>query len=114
MRKNGQALVEFIIILPVIIMLLLGIIDFGMIFYKKNYLESSLDEITEIYKKTKDESKINDYLNKSKEDIKYNISYDNEYTTIILEQKYNFITPGLNLIITNPYEIEVTRVIYDE
>ena len=36
MNKKGQALVEFIIILPVIIFIIMVIIDFMMIFTYKN------------------------------------------------------------------------------
>ena len=36
MKKNkGQALVEFIIIIPVLLLLLMGMIDFGNIIHKK-------------------------------------------------------------------------------
>ena len=33
--KKGQALVEFIIILPILIFILLAVVDYGMISYTK-------------------------------------------------------------------------------
>ena len=35
MNRKGQALVEFVLILPIFIMILFSIVDFGMIFNKK-------------------------------------------------------------------------------
>ena len=40
MNRKGQALVEFVLILPIFIMILFSIVDFGMIFNKKNELEN--------------------------------------------------------------------------
>ena len=46
MNRKGQALVEFVLILPIFIMILFSIVDFGMIFNKKNELENiSIDII---------------------------------------------------------------------
>lgn len=114
MKNKGQALVEFIIILPIFIVMLLGIIDFGSIFYKKNYLENVLEEVTEMYKKEKSIEKIEEYLNDidSKISFLYEIS-DNDSIDIKLEYSYVVITPGLNIILDNPYQIKVSRVIYN-
>ena len=38
-NKKGQALVEFVVIMPIFIMLLISIIDLGNIIYKKYHLE---------------------------------------------------------------------------
>ena len=46
MNRKGQALVEFVLILPIFIMILFSIVDFGIIFNKKNELENiSIDII---------------------------------------------------------------------
>ena len=49
-KKRGQALVEFIIILPILIMLFFGAIDFGRIILRKNELESITSDLVELYK----------------------------------------------------------------
>ena len=50
MKMNkGQALVEFIIILPVALLLVLGVIDFGNIIYKKYTVENDLDTVLDQY-----------------------------------------------------------------
>jgi len=113
MKNKGQALVEFIIVLPVLIIILLGIIDFGMIFYKKNYLENTLEEITEIWKKEQSKESVDSYLNDLDNHIKIDLKKYEEKVDIDLEMNYEVMTPGLNLILGNPYEIKVSRVIYN-
>ena len=63
MMKNnkGQALVEFIIIIPVLIFILFALIDFGNIILQKYKLEDSMDTISELYL-VNDTSGINSYL----------------------------------------------------
>ena len=45
MNRKGQALVEFVLILPVFIFLLFAVYDFGMIFNTKNKLENDSTDI---------------------------------------------------------------------
>ena len=67
MRRNskGQALVEFVIILPIILMILFIIIDFSNIFYQKNHLESTLNDVVEYKENGKSNSYIKDKINDS-------------------------------------------------
>ena len=57
MKNRGQALVEFILIVPIFLLILLAIIDFGNIFKTKYDLQNDLDLIAELYK----DEKIDDY-----------------------------------------------------
>ena len=45
MNRKGQALVEFVLILPVFILILFAIVDFGTILSKKNELENDSIDI---------------------------------------------------------------------
>ena len=38
-KENGQSLVEFALVLPILLILVFGLIDFGMLFAAKNQLE---------------------------------------------------------------------------
>ena len=49
MNKKGQALVEFILILPVLIFILLAIFDVGMLFMSKYDLNNNLDTVADFY-----------------------------------------------------------------
>ena len=46
MNKKGQALVEFILILPVLLLIVMAIIDIGNIFLNKYDLNKDLDTVT--------------------------------------------------------------------
>ena len=107
MNKKGQALVEFIIILPVIIFIIMMIIDFMMIFAYKNELENDMNNIVKVYNKNKEE-----VLNITDNII--TIKEENKYINITISKNYQTITPGLSLILGNPYEIKCERVILNE
>lgn len=105
MNKKGQALVEFIVILPVIIFIVMLIVDFMTIFSYKNKLESEMNIAVNLYK----DNKIED-INK------YNFSYEvkDNYVYLTLSYNYKTITPGLSYVLGNPYEIKCERVILNE
>ena len=46
--KKGQALVEFVIILPIFLFLLLGVIDVGRIMYTKVNLENTISDVVDM------------------------------------------------------------------
>ena len=50
LNKKGQALIEFIIILPIFLILVMGIFDFGNIMYQRYKLENSFD----LYRRSSD------------------------------------------------------------
>ena len=45
MNKRGQALIEFVLILPVLLLLIFAFIDFGRIIVCKNHLEGVMNEV---------------------------------------------------------------------
>lgn len=112
MRKNsGQALVEFIIIVPILLLMLLGIVDFGNIVYQKYSLESNLDTAVSLYQNN-NQTDLAEYL--LQEELKIDYQSNGDFVTIILTKKINIMTPGLNIILKEPYEIKVERTIYYE
>lgn len=107
MNRKGQALVEFILILPIFIVILFAIVDFGTILNKKSELENTSSDIVNMLKNN---SSINDIKNiYSKLDI--SLEKDEKYTKILITEDINIMTPGLNLVLGNPYEVKVERVI---
>ncbi len=110
MKKRGQALVEFIIILPIFIMLVLGVIDIGKILYSKMMLESQISEVISLYESGKTQEEIATKL-EFDEDISLDIVRDNEYINFDLTKNIEIITPGLNFVFENPYSLKVTRSI---
>ena len=113
-NKKGQALVEFVIILPIFIFMIFGVIDLGKILYTKNNLESKMEEVITSYEKSKNEVEVERNLDLEKEHIVLSIAKEKEYTEFKLEKQMDIITPGLNSILGNPYQITTKRVIYSE
>ena len=112
MKNNrGQALVEFIVILPVFLLLIISVIDFGNIISKKYSLENDIDVISDMYKDGKN-SEINTYI--KDKDIKINYSNKEDLFTIKLSKDIKVISPMLNLIFGSTYEINVEKSIYNE
>lgn len=107
MNRKGQALVEFVLILPIFIMILFSIVDFGMIFNKKNELENiSVDVVNMLNKDIPLEEIKSEYA-----DIDIEISNDDKYKNVVISDKIDILTPGLNRILGNPYEVKVERKI---
>lgn len=108
--KKGQALVEFIIILPIFLMLVLGVIDLGQILYQKNALESEMTDVITMYDSGKTKEEIESKLALKKDDITLKIENENKFSLV---KDIDIITPGLNLIMGNPYKLKVSRVIHE-
>ena len=107
MNKKGQALIEFVLILPVFLFLLFAVYDFGMIFTTKNKLESSAADIINLYK----EGKNIDELKVIYTDLVISFENETDYMKIMVKDNIKLITPGFNRIFGNPYQIMVERYI---
>ena len=111
MKNKGQALIEFIIILPVLIMILMSIIDFGNIIYKKYNLENHLDYVVRLYQDDKKDL-INSYANKN--NFSVTKEENNNTTTITIKEKIKINTPVLSNILKSPYTISASRDVYEK
>ena len=107
MNNTGQALIEFVLILPVFLLILFAIIDFGLIFSSKSNLESDSADIIELFKNGTSIDKIQEIYS----DNSINISNDGEYYIFTISSSVDLITPGLNRILGDPYIINVERVV---
>ena len=110
LNKKGQALIEFVIILPIFLILVMGVMDFGNILYQKYKLENSIDYISDLYENQKNDD-ITAYLDNN--DIDMYTRLGDDYATIELSKTVDVITPGLNLIIGDSYNIKTSKVIYE-
>ncbi|MBP5683944.1 MAG: pilus assembly protein [Bacilli bacterium] len=113
-NKKGQALVEFVLVLPIIILLIFVVFDIGHIILTKNHLESVMSDCVEMNSNGKTIDEIRSYLNSDKE---YKITLDvigGEHTTYRLETKIKLMTPGMKRILSNPYKVTLERRIVNE
>lgn len=112
MKDNkGQALIEFILIIPIFMFILLSIIDIGNIVISKYKLEDNISVVADLYQQNR-QSELNDYIKSNNLIIYYNNNTD--YTNIVLEKNVNIITPGLNVILGRKMNIQTERSIYHE
>lgn len=111
MKNNkGQTLVEFIIILPIFLLLIISMIDFGNIISKKYSLENDIDVVSDLYK-AKNYDEINKYIDTK--DIKVSYKNNNELFTITLTKDIKIISPMLNLVFGKVYNISVEKSVYE-
>lgn len=108
MNRKGQALVEFVLILPVFLMMIFAMVDFGTILNNKNMLENDSADIVEMYKNGSTIGEINDIYSGI---IVRSNEYHGKYTKIFIEKDVKLITPGMNRVLSNPYKIKIERVI---
>ena len=100
MNKKGQALIEFIIILPIFIMLMLAVFDYVRIYSEKSNLESVIEDVI-----------LSNELND--DNITILKETDDEKTKYILNKSIDIYSPVISVIIGNKYVVSVSRVIYE-
>lgn len=109
MNKKGQALVEFIIILPIFLVLVLGVIDLGNILYQKTMLEGKMNDVISMYESGNSSLEILEDMDLKNTTL--DITEDDRTIRIHLKKEIDLITPGLNLVLDNPYQLDVSRSI---
>lgn len=108
MNRKGQALVEFVLILPVFLMILFIIVDFGVILNNKSRLENDSADIIDLYKNG---STIEEIKTIYKDTEITKEDYKTKYIKITIKKDINLITPGLERILEDPFPITIERII---
>ncbi len=104
MNKKGQALVEFVLVLPVLIFLLLAFIDIARLMIMKNHLESVLNTVNVETNEVKDK----EYQ------IQINKKNDGDKVEIELKSCLEVTTPGLNKILGDPACVSTSKIMKDK
>lgn len=110
MNNKGQALVEFVLILPIFILILFVIIDFGIIVNTKSSLENKSIDILGFVKNDKPLEEIKTIY----KDLDITIEEQSDYIKITISKEVDIITPGLNRILDDPYIAKVERLVYND
>ena len=113
-NKKGQALVEFIIIVPVLIMLIFCMVDFGKIFSTKSDLENYMSKVVAMKEDDKSIDDIKTYLNKTDCDCVLKVNNNKKDLKLELGKNIDIFTPGLNLVLGDPYLVTIKRVLPNE
>ncbi len=109
--NKGQALIEFVFILPIFLFMMLAMFDIGKIFYFKSELTNYLEDVISMYETQMSKKDIEKKIQGQDQKIDLVFEKDGKYTNIELTKDIEIITPGLNLIFENPYQIKVKRVV---
>ncbi len=107
LNKKGQALIEFILVIPLLLMIVTALIDFGQIIYNKNVLETEINYLVDDYNNNLE-------LKTEIKNTNIEVNKNNYKTEIVLSKNINILTPGLNLVLDNPFKASVSRVITNE
>lgn len=102
MDKKGQALVEFIIVMPVLLLLLLAVVDYARILQTRSSLESVMEDVVTI-----EDYQLPENLSLSSKEEPGEKNYH-------LRKKVELYSPFLTVIMDNPYTVEVTRTVYEK
>lgn len=106
-NRKGQALIEFVLILPILVLLLLGIMDIGIVFVKKSELDNKVTDIIKIWEQKYTSIEELEILLKD-EDLKTEIieNTTTSFVTVKVKDEVDLTTPIIKKI-----NIEVKRVI---
>ena len=108
MNRKGQALVEFVIIMPIFIFIVLAMFDIGNIIIKKYELENNLDTIVNMYLENKNEE-VEYYVKTIDSKVKYDVGATHNVVT--LSKKVKVITPIVSQALGKSYEISAKRTV---
>ena len=108
-KESGQALVEFILVLPIFLIIMMTILDFSNIAFKRYNLGNDLDTIIDMYEDN-NLNLINNYaLEKS---IKISYGEEQYFTNVNVSKEINIFSSVLAKILGKNYQITLSKKIY--
>lgn len=111
-KNNGQALVEFVLILPVLLLLLFMMIDFGRLFYQKIQLEDRFETSIATFLETDNYDDAVLVLNHGQDsEATLEVKSLDSYIQFKVSIPFSFFTPGSHLIFGKPYQIRIERTV---
>ena len=115
MNQKGHALVEFVIILPLLLFLMIGFFDFLHIKETEKKLEKEINELNISWNEMNQFDEINQMVKEKNKDAILEITNKNdEYRIISIKENLKIYCPLLNRILKSPYEIKVEKKLEKE
>lgn len=124
MRKDerGQSMVETALLLPVLLLILVGILDFGRLIYSYAHLQMAAQETVRLGGLDKNDQTITDFAHqyvklgdpaKLQVDITPNDTerHSGDYVTVKLRYPFTLFTPFLSMLLPSPFYIETDSTI---
>ena len=109
-NERGQALIEFLMIVPILFLIIMAVFDFGNILYHRYELENQVDFVANLYEEEKQEE-LDSYL--SKHNLIIEVNRETDYQVIYIKKKISITTPGLGKILGDTYSISTSKILYE-
>ena len=106
-NKKGQALVEFVIILPILLLIVISMVDFGNLLYQKYQLEQNLEYVSDLYLASDTNA-----LDQEKQRLNIKTEEDGNFVKLSIEKKIKMSSPILRRILGDNYSITTSRKLY--
>jgi Flp pilus assembly protein TadG len=121
-NEKGQSLVELALVLPVVLLLLVGIFDFGRIFYTHTHLHLASQESVRLAGLGKSDSEVTEFVKDyihigNSADLQVTITPDEltrfsgDYVTVQLKFPATIVTPMMANLFPSPFYIEAESTI---
>ena len=108
-NKKGQALVEFVIILPVLLLIVISMVDFGNLLYQKYQLEQNLEYVSDLYIANDTNA-----LEQEKQRLNIKTEEDGKYIKLTIEKEAKLSSPILRRVLGENYVIATSRKLYQD
>lgn len=108
-NKKGQALVEFVIILPVLLLIVISMVDFGNLLYQKYQLEQNLEYVSDLYLANDTNA-----LEQEKQRLNIKTEEDGKYVKLTIETEAKLSSPILRRVLGENYVIATSRKLYQD
>lgn len=108
-NKKGQALVEFVIILPVLLLIVISMVDFGNLLYQKYQLEQNLEYVSDLYLANDTNA-----LEQEKQRLNIKTEEDGKYIKLTIETEAKLSSPILRRVLGENYVIATSRKLYQD
>ena len=108
-NKKGQALVEFVIILPVLLLIVISMVDFGNLLYQKYQLEQNLEYVSDLYLANDTNA-----LEQEKQRLNIKTEEDCKYVKLTIETEAKLSSPILRRVLGEDYVIATSRKLYQD
>ena len=120
--ERGQSLIEFALILPILILLVSGIFDFGRVLYTQMNLQLITQEAVRLGGVGKKDAEISQFAKNqfkmgNPASLQINVSprdtlrKSGDYVTVTLRYPINYITPLISLLFSSPYTVVTSSTV---
>ncbi|MGP4079833.1 TadE/TadG family type IV pilus assembly protein [Pseudalkalibacillus sp. R45] len=121
-NEKGQSMVEMALVLPLLLLILMGIFDFGRIMYTYMHLQLATQESVRLGGLGRDDAAIIDFARDyihvgDSSDLQVNISPNDstrdsgDYMTVTLEYPVDYLTPLMSKILPSPVLVKTDSTI---